>query len=193
MNKKKITALVASLGLVACIGVGATLAYFTDSDKTENVVTMGNVDITLTEPNWSYGEDGIKNVVPNQTISKDPTITLSEGSRPAYVKARVDYVLDGKSLSEKEISEIESTLNINSKLWVKGADGSYYCQQPLKNAGDSVVLFTSVTIPATWGNEIAGKVLNINVSAEAVQYENFTPVYNELHEIVGWDVPTALN
>ncbi len=47
MKKKKILTMVAAVALVAVIGVGATLAYFTDKDSKTNVVTMGKVDIDL--------------------------------------------------------------------------------------------------------------------------------------------------
>ena len=72
MKKKKITTLVASLALVGAVAFGATLAYFTDSDNATNTITMGHVDIDLTEPNYPGGEEGgkIENVVPNQNIVK---------------------------------------------------------------------------------------------------------------------------
>ena len=35
MKKKRVTALVGSLSLVAVIGIGATLAYFTDQTDTQ--------------------------------------------------------------------------------------------------------------------------------------------------------------
>ena len=49
MNKKRVTALAVSLSLVAVIGIGATLAYFTDQTDTQNVINMGHVDIDLVE------------------------------------------------------------------------------------------------------------------------------------------------
>ena len=46
MKKKSIITMVAALAFVGAIGVGSTLAYFTDNDAATNVVTMGHVDIT---------------------------------------------------------------------------------------------------------------------------------------------------
>lgn len=58
MKKKKLLA----LGMVAALGttavVGGTLAYFTDTDSAENVMTVGKVDIELLEHQRS--EDGTK-------------------------------------------------------------------------------------------------------------------------------------
>ena len=41
MKNKKVLMAAASTALVAVVGIGATLAYFTDQADTENVVTMG--------------------------------------------------------------------------------------------------------------------------------------------------------
>ena len=50
--KKKIVSVALAASLAATAIVGGTLAYFTDTDKADNVFTVGNVDIELTEPNW---------------------------------------------------------------------------------------------------------------------------------------------
>lgn len=49
MNKRKILALAMALSMVAILAVGATLAYFTDTDAAKNVFTTGNVEIELIE------------------------------------------------------------------------------------------------------------------------------------------------
>ena len=48
MKNRKLLVAATSTALVAVVGIGATLAYFTDSDDATNVVTMGHVDINLT-------------------------------------------------------------------------------------------------------------------------------------------------
>ncbi len=63
--------IVTAAALVALIVVGSTLAFFTSQGNVDNVVTMGNVKISLTEPN--YKDSGI--VVPGQTHREDPTVT----------------------------------------------------------------------------------------------------------------------
>lgn len=50
--KKKIVTVCLTVCLAAVAVVGGTLAYFTDTDEAENVFTVGNVSIDLTEPNW---------------------------------------------------------------------------------------------------------------------------------------------
>ena len=62
MKKKNILTAAVSLSLVACLSIGATLAYFTDkTDVQTNTFKAGNVDVTLidqfdktTTPKGSY-------------------------------------------------------------------------------------------------------------------------------------------
>lgn len=49
MNKKKLVSLCLVLALLVTAAVGATFAYFTDTDKDTNVMTVGNVDIQQDE------------------------------------------------------------------------------------------------------------------------------------------------
>ena len=84
MKNKKIMITIVAAALVAIIGVGATLAYFTDNDEVQNVLTLGAVDIDLDEPNYK-GDEAYENIVPGDVIEKDPTITLASDSEEAYV------------------------------------------------------------------------------------------------------------
>ena len=150
---------------------------------------MGNVDIDLTEPLFSgtYPGNKISNVTPNMTITKDPTITLASGSENAYVRAKVEYKLDGYEMDSDKAKELEKTMNIPSTLWVKSGN-YFYCQGVLKDlpSENQVVLFDKVTIPASWGNEVANKTLEINVTAQAIQADNFTPETDAYGRIIGW-------
>lgn len=80
MKKKIITAaLVVCLSAVAI--VGASLAYFTDTDEATNAFTSGKVDITLNEV---FNEETAQ-LIPGVDIQKDVTISLSEDSVESYV------------------------------------------------------------------------------------------------------------
>lgn len=186
MNKKKLTALVASLGIVACIGVGATLAYFTDSDDALNTITMGHVDIDLDEPTFSKNNPGdkIEDVRPGQLITKDPTITVKAGSEASYLRAKIDI----EGLSAEDAKLIEDTLDINRELWIPGEEGYYYLQQEVgkTNVDLKFRFFDHVTIPTTWDNDYADKGFTIDVTAEAIQADNFSPEKDN-GKIVGWN------
>ncbi len=86
--KKKLTAVALVVCMLAIMLVGASLAYFTDTDDATNTFTMGKVDITLTEPAWTSADKALK-VFPGQSYDKDPTITVEQDSEDCYLVATV--------------------------------------------------------------------------------------------------------
>lgn len=64
--KKKITALCLCVALLAVAVVGASLAYFTDTDNATNTFTVGNVAIDLIEQ--QKGVNGLKDFENNKTL-----------------------------------------------------------------------------------------------------------------------------
>lgn len=78
MSKKSLI-LVVSLVLALTMGLGGTLAFFTDRDSETNIFTVGNVDIDLTE-DFEQGAE----LVPGKDIEKKPVIT-NVGNNDAYV------------------------------------------------------------------------------------------------------------
>ena len=186
--------MVAALALVGAIGVGSTLAYFTANDTATNVVTMGHVDITLTEK--SVSEDGrlevgtitddgltFANVVPGDKFSKEPIITVGSNSEDCYLRAKV--VVEG--LDATHVADLFKDNNIDIQDgWVLSTDGYYYYQSVVE-AEDEVSLFKTVTIPTAWGNEVADEEFTIAITAEAIQADNFTPATAEDEKtITGW-------
>lgn len=79
--KKKIIALCLIVALAATAVIGGTLAYFTDTETVTNAFTVGNVNISLTEPSWK----GKANLMPGVDFAKDPTIKVEAGSMDSYV------------------------------------------------------------------------------------------------------------
>ena len=88
--KKKLTAIFLCVALVAIAVVGASLAYFTDTDSATNTFTVGNVKIDLIESR--YHREGNDNS--GDTTIPDPTNTASG----------MKYVTDGhKAFTDEEI------------------------------------------------------------------------------------------
>ena len=88
--KKKITALCLCVALLAVAVVGASLAYFTDTDNATNTFTVGNVKIDLIES--KFHREGNDNS--GDTSIPDPTQTASG----------MKYVTDGhKAFTDDEI------------------------------------------------------------------------------------------
>lgn len=188
-NRKKLVIGLTASALCITSVVGGTLAYFTDKDIRSNVVTLGHVTGTLTETDEHKRDDNTtgkdySNVKPGDVLSKDPTVNLKSDSEDAYVRVRIDY----KGLTDEQAADIEEALDIQ-KGWVKSDDGYYYYQNILSNKNDgetSSKVFTKVTIPAEWGNEMANKTFNIDARAEFIQADNFTPVKDAYGNITGW-------
>ena len=108
--KKNIIALCLCIAMIAIAVVSGTLAYFTDDKEQINTFTAGKLEIKLDEAklvvddegNLSYDKDGnlvltgdrtsenqTYKLFPGMEVTKDPTITLLDGSEDAYVAAVV--------------------------------------------------------------------------------------------------------
>lgn len=188
MKKKKIIAALSVSVLLVAATVGATLAYFTDSDSKSNVITMGKVDGTLTESDEKVHEDGsvgqeFNHIKPGQIIYKDPKVTLNDDSEDAYVRVSVNYT----GLTEQQKTDVDEAIEKELQMgWGKGTDGYLYYNTKL-TAGDSSVVFDSFIIPANWGNEVADMMFHIDVTAEFIQADNFNPQRTDTGYIIFWD------
>lgn len=179
--KKKILALSLCVALLAVAVVGGTLAYFTDFTETkENVFTVGNVDIELTEPNWdSTGVEDAPQVYPGESLDKDPTVA-NVGANPCFVRVKVENL--------DQFGEKGDIVLLNSNWqeglnegWVDGEDGYFYWTKPLVVEGTeedswnanynlvstTVPVFSQIKMPTgLTGDE---DTQPINVTAYAVQ------------------------
>ena len=87
--KKKITALFLCVALAAIAIVGASLAYFTDTDNETNTFAVGNVKIDLIESRFHrQGNDNS-----GDTSIPDPTHKVTAADGMAYVKEELDALL----------------------------------------------------------------------------------------------------
>ena len=96
MNKKK-TVLAAAILLFMFV-IGGAIAYFTDTDQKTNTFTIGGVDITLTEDGWDALPDTNSNdipdaaedMMPGESVTKDPLINNVSVKSDAYVFVKVE-------------------------------------------------------------------------------------------------------
>ena len=80
MNKRRILAIAMSLCIVAILAVGASLAYFTDTDNATNTFTVGNVKIQLIEEERD-GNGGKKEFTQNKKLY--PIVGSAQGDKDA--------------------------------------------------------------------------------------------------------------
>ncbi len=173
MKKSLITMLVA-LVLVAAVGVGATLAYLTDkTDTVTNTFTVGKVKIDLTEfkddVELADGEDGFAydDVLPGQTYSKKPVVTVKADSEECYLFVKLVNA-NGANLVLNDY-----TLNADGG-WtaLDGVDNVYY-RTVAKNATEDTefTLFKSFTVSQDIVNEENENTTftDIEITAYAIQ------------------------
>ena len=176
--------------LVAVAIVGGSLAYFTDEEKATNTFTVGNVDITLTEPKWVEEK---ATLIPGREIAKDPTITVEETSQRAYTFMKVQLSDDFAKLiadyaTAQEISLTNETemkaligewfsSTVQPKIMKYSLTENYVILGVLspKDPGQSVTYFDAITVPA----EVVGSMIKadgtyeIYITAYAIQAEGF--------------------
>ena len=105
-KKKNMKPILIAGAAVACLGIAGVSAYFTDAAKITNTFTVGKVDVTPDEPDWTPPE----NIVPNQEFNKNPEVTNS-GKNDAYIflqvkipKAKVAYADQDGTKQNTELS-----------------------------------------------------------------------------------------
>ncbi len=96
MKKKK--TFLAAIVLLLVFVVGGAVAYFTDTETKTNIFTIGGVDITLTEDGWDALTDANDNdipddaedMMPGESVTKDPTVNNISTKNPAFVFVKVE-------------------------------------------------------------------------------------------------------
>lgn len=82
--KKKVLSIVAVV-LVLCCAIGGTLAWLTDKTASvKNTFMVGDINIELTETTTNY------KMVPGNTISKDPKVTVKANSEACWLFVKVE-------------------------------------------------------------------------------------------------------
>lgn len=204
-NKKtnKIILIVCIIAIISILGIWGISAYLTDTDTATNQFVVGQVKIELKEPSWESATDldgnGIpdyaENVVPNDTIQKDPQIK-NIGNNSAYVYLKVTVPVknvvvannDGTLLNEgnptntqlftyninndwKEIVSARKE-NLNSSNEVESYTYVYYYNKALGGNETTTALFNTVT----FANLVEGQAelgsYQIDLNAYAIQSEN---------------------
>ena len=199
--KKKLTAIFLCVALVAIAVVGASLAYFTDTDNETNTFTVGKVNITLDEA--KVNADGtlvtpaerVKaneyKLLPGHTYTKDPTVTVKAGSESSYVKMTVTFS------NAKELDAIFAPTGADLISIFKGYDSTEWIAKG--NTKDTTAntrtyefwykdavgaptadvaldaLFDSITVPGTITGDQLKTIggMTITVNAYAIQADGF--------------------
>lgn len=191
--KKKIIAVCLIVAMAAIAVVGGTLAWFTDTDDADNVFTVGNVDITLTEPNWEgSGAEDAPEVYPGEPLAKDPTVT-NDGANPCFVRVRVDG-LNCLGNAGMITTRYKWADGYNTNQWVYHNGYYYYMVNDcgvMQPGTKSEPVFDQIVIPTGLTNGNAETEFNVHVIAQAVQAQGAKASFTQVKamtvaEIAAW-------
>ena len=201
-TKRKALLLTFCAVLLVVASVLGTIAYLTANDKVTNTFTVGQVAIKLDEAKVNPDGTSVANadrvkensykLLPGHTYTKDPMVTVLEGSESSYIKMTVTFTkakeldaifapnganltgifqdYDNDTWLYKGNTKDENANTRTYEFWYKEAVGAPTADVKLK------ALFDSITVP----NNITGEQLatiqdmTITVNAYAIQADGFT-------------------
>ena len=197
-NLKRIVLAVIGFAVVLAMAITGTALYLTDNDSATNTVTVGDVKVDLTEPNWEDTED----VVPNQELAKDPqvtntgvndaivfltlqvpvaniTVTADDGTKGAKANSELFWFKDSTDGASVHANNFDSnwahleTRDTGANL--NGATRTYVFayKTPVAKDQTTTPLFDKIQVKNFIENEIAaGATEQIELKSYAIQASN---------------------
>lgn len=200
-SKAKVLILALCAVLLVVGSVMGTLAYLVDSQEVVNTFTVGDVDIKVDEtpvtPDGKpiEGEDRVEgneyHLIPGQTYTKDPTMTVLKGSEESYarMKVTINCISELRAIFGQDFLPHEFIEGKDSNIWVyestvENGDNTvtyefrYHTTVDAFEATEDIVLeplFTSFTIPGEMTGEQLATIadLEIRVEGHAIQTLGF--------------------
>lgn len=200
-TKSKALLLTLCAVLLVAASVMGTMAYLTSTDKVENTFTVGSVTITLDEA--KVNTDGTPaapaervkaneyKLLPGHTYTKDPMVTVLNGSEASYIKMTVTFskasaldaifaptganlisIFNGYDSANWIYKDNTKDANADTRtyeFWYKETVGAPTADVALD------ALFDSITVPGTITNEQLATIegMTITVNAYAIQADGF--------------------
>ena len=175
----KIAALIAAIVLVIGCTAGGTVAWLVSKpDPITNVVTVGDINATLTEEAKEF------KIVPGVNITKNPIATVTANSEDCYLFVKLT---EENWPTFTEATEAGSTRKVKYEIadgWTKLEDGVYYREVTKDDAKDQVfhvLQDDQVTVSNTLTKENANAIQKtgapeLTVAVYAVQKEGMGSV-----------------
>ena len=191
-NNVKITALLLAMMLLVGGVIGGTVAWLVATTApVVNTFTVGNITLELKETfntendSTHAGYDAwIGKLVPGQTLSKDPVVTVKAGSEGCWVFVEIEEYCGVEAYTFKDFVDYSVALkpdDANGWTLVEGKTNVYYRQVSANDADQPfpVLVGNEVTVKQTVTKEIIDKVTTENApkltfKAYAIQSENLT-------------------
>ena len=168
---KKGLILILSIVMVVCISISATLAYlFVETTPVENTFEYGDINITLDE-----SEDLDLKMIPGNTITKDPTVTVLKDSEACWLFVKIGESTNFDDFMTYEIADGWTAL--------PGETNVYYREVPATEADtefavlkDNKVLVKATVLKTELNALTEGTMPTLTFTAYAVQKDNVTSV-----------------
>ena len=168
---KKGLILILSIVMVVCISISATLAYlFVETTPVENTFEYGDINITLDE-----SEDLDLKMIPGNTITKDPTVTVLKDSEACWLFVEIGESTNFDDFMTYEIADGWTAL--------PGETNVYYREVPATEADtefavlkDNEVLVKATVLKTELNALTEGTMPTLTFTAYAVQQDNVTSV-----------------
>ncbi len=192
MKKKKI--IIAAAVLLAVFLIGGVVAYFTDTDSATNTFTVGNVEIEVLEPGWTAlpktsGDpaipDDAENMMPGDTVTKDPKIHNKSTTNEAYVFAKIESPCT-TGTTALELFDYTNTPGVNngwelmtngtcsngkiSRVYSYSANGTMTALAP---NGNTPTLFDQLTLNTNVTGDLPNET-NVVITGYAIQKDGLT-------------------
>ena len=165
VSKSAITIVILSILLIATIGIGITLAYFTATANVSGNITLGDpVTISITQGGASvssltFSGDALPGTVYSQAIGVQAPADMTE----ALMRAKLTITnTDGASTT------VDASTTSDWQL----GDDDYHYYKGTVNANDAIDFITTITVPTSLTNADANKTYTIDVVVETIQQAN---------------------
>lgn len=201
-TKSKVLLLIVSAVLLIAASVVGTLAYLTSEAEVTNTFTVGDVQIKLDEaivdkngnPTGGRTDQGNDyHLIPGQTYTKDPTVTVLANSENSYVRMLVtlNNYEDLKTIFGDDFLPQNYVTDWDDKTWVPVLtpvidtakdtityEFRYNGIVPMADKDTELeALFTTFTLPGTVDNDdlklLSDPKFEIKVVAHAIQSATF--------------------
>lgn len=183
--KKKIMAIFLCVALVAIAVVGASLAYFTDTDAKNNVFTTGKVDISLDEKFDPATAKLLPGSQKKNAVPKEVKIKLEAGSEDAYVW--YEWLIPSALDSTDGSTGLNNVVHVNSpgNTWDKYRENKAYWPADQTEA---------LPLEQTWDHTKYGVQGYIGTETiEGIQYNKYVALYHgKLSNAEGGQTETTL-
>lgn len=188
-TRKVVALLVALMLIVGCV-IGGTMAWLiTKTDTVTNTFTVGNIEITLTEPAIGEADRAKIKMVPGAEIDKDPTITVVGGSEACWLFVKIEEnATVGQFLSYGIDESVWGAVPVETGTDANGVKFAVYGKAVATNADDqefAILANDKVTVLSTVEKEDmdelnAGTVAKpqLTFTAYAIQSESLKDASN---------------